>query len=108
MNSVGALAYHFCLALPAAFMQPGTHLLADPCMYLDVAESDPPPRLRRISVACADEVTEEIAVAVDELVAVETNIRVVDREAGQLPRELLSIILRFHNVEGYFTTEQVT
>ena len=84
MSFVAALAYHFCPALFAAFTQPGTHLLADPYMYLDVAESDPPPRLRRISVACADEVTEEIAVAVDELVSVETNIRVVDREAGQL------------------------
>ena len=26
-----ALAYHFCLALPAAFTQPGYHLLAEPC-----------------------------------------------------------------------------
>ena len=25
-----ALAYHFCLALPAAFTQPGDHLLAEP------------------------------------------------------------------------------
>ena len=31
VNFVIALAYHFCLALPAAFMQPGDHLLADPC-----------------------------------------------------------------------------
>ena len=62
-------------------------------MYLDVAESDPPPRLPRISVARADEVTEEIAVAEHELVPVETNIRVVDREAGQLSRELMSIVV---------------
>ena len=26
-----ALAYHFCLAVLAAFTQPGGHLLADPC-----------------------------------------------------------------------------
>ena len=26
-----AVAYHFCLALPAAFTQPGAHLLAQPC-----------------------------------------------------------------------------
>ena len=26
-----AIAYHFCLALPAAFTQPGDHLLAEPC-----------------------------------------------------------------------------
>ena len=28
---VTAVAYHFCLALPAAFTQPGTHLLAKFC-----------------------------------------------------------------------------
>ena len=28
VNFVTALAYHFCLALPAAFTQPGDHLLA--------------------------------------------------------------------------------
>ena len=26
-----AVAHHFCLALPAAFTQPGDHLLAEPC-----------------------------------------------------------------------------
>ena len=26
-----AVAYHFCLALPAAFTQPGDHLFAEPC-----------------------------------------------------------------------------
>ena len=26
-----AVAYHFCLALPAAFTQPGAHPLAEPC-----------------------------------------------------------------------------
>ena len=31
MNFVTALAYHFCLALPATFTQPGDHLLAEPC-----------------------------------------------------------------------------
>ena len=31
MNFVTALAYHFCLALPAAFTQPGNYLLAEPC-----------------------------------------------------------------------------
>ena len=31
MNLVPAVAYHFCLALPAAFTQPGAHLLAEPC-----------------------------------------------------------------------------
>ena len=31
VNFVTALAYHFCLALPAAFTQPGDHLLAEPC-----------------------------------------------------------------------------
>ena len=29
MNFVTALAYHFCLAFPAAFTQPGTHLLSN-------------------------------------------------------------------------------
>ena len=32
VNFVTALAYHFCLALPAAFTQPGDHLLDDPCV----------------------------------------------------------------------------
>ena len=31
VNSVPAVAYYFCLALPAAFTQPGVHLLAEPC-----------------------------------------------------------------------------
>ena len=26
-----ALAYHFCLAMPATFMKPGAHLFAEPC-----------------------------------------------------------------------------
>ena len=30
VNSVAAVAYCFCLALPAAFTQPGAHLLAEP------------------------------------------------------------------------------
>ena len=28
---VPVVAYHFCLALPAAITQPGDHLLAEPC-----------------------------------------------------------------------------
>ena len=32
VNIVAALAYHFWLALPAAFTQPGDHLLAEPCI----------------------------------------------------------------------------
>ena len=31
VNFVPALAYHFCLAMPAAFTQPGDHILAEPC-----------------------------------------------------------------------------
>ena len=30
--SVAAVAYHICLALPAAFTQPGANLLAEPCI----------------------------------------------------------------------------
>ena len=33
-NCVPAVAYHFCLALPAAFTQPGDHLLAKPCRWM--------------------------------------------------------------------------
>ena len=33
VNFVAAVAYHFCLALPAAFTQPGDPRLADPLMY---------------------------------------------------------------------------
>ena len=35
VNFVTALAYHFCLALPAAFTQPGARLFADLCMNSD-------------------------------------------------------------------------
>ena len=31
MNFASAVAFHFCLNLPAAFTQPGQSLLADPC-----------------------------------------------------------------------------
>ena len=34
VNFVLALAYHFCLNLPATFTQPGAHLLVEPCTYL--------------------------------------------------------------------------
>ena len=34
VNFVPALAYHFCLNLPAAFTQPGARLLAEPCISL--------------------------------------------------------------------------
>ena len=34
VNFVAAVAYHFCLAMPAAFRQPGDHLLAEPCTFL--------------------------------------------------------------------------
>ena len=30
VNFITAVAYHFCLALPAAFTQPGDHLFAEP------------------------------------------------------------------------------
>ena len=33
VNFVPALAYHFCLNLAAAFTQPGTRLLVEPCMH---------------------------------------------------------------------------
>ena len=39
VNFVPAVAYHFCLALPAAFSQPGDRLLADPC--IDGSQSGP-------------------------------------------------------------------
>ena len=34
VNFVLTLAYHFCLNLPAAFTQPGAHLLVEPCTSL--------------------------------------------------------------------------
>ena len=34
VNLVLALAYHFCLNLPAAFTQPGDRLLVEPCIML--------------------------------------------------------------------------
>ena len=33
VNFVPAVAYHFCLPLPAAVTQPGDHLLTEPCTY---------------------------------------------------------------------------
>ena len=70
MNLVTALAYHFCLTLPAAFTQPGDLLLAEPCradkgfgrQKVQVpsllpsflrAESQVGCRLRQIFVECA-------------------------------------------------------
>ena len=32
VNFVAAVAYHFCLALPAAFTKPRDHILAEPCI----------------------------------------------------------------------------
>ena len=72
--------------------------------YLDVAKSNPFPPLPRIGVARADEVTDEDAVPVDELVPVETDVRVVDGEAGQFPGELFSSVVRFHSSEVNFRT----
>ena len=37
VNFVTAIAYHFCIALPAAFTQPEDHLLAEPCRYVATA-----------------------------------------------------------------------
>ena len=34
VNFVPAIAYLFCLYLPAAFSQPGDHNFAGPCMWL--------------------------------------------------------------------------
>ena len=39
VNFVPAVAYHFCLALPAAFTQPGALLLAEPCRSIDFRPS---------------------------------------------------------------------
>ena len=35
VNFVLALAYHFCLNLPAAFSQPGARLLVEPCIAVE-------------------------------------------------------------------------
>ena len=32
VNFVPAVAYHFCLNLPAAFLQPGSRLIVEPCI----------------------------------------------------------------------------
>ena len=34
VNFVAGVAYHFCLALPAAITQPGDHLLTEQCTLL--------------------------------------------------------------------------
>ena len=33
VNFVPALAYHFCLNMPAPFTQPGARLLVEPCTF---------------------------------------------------------------------------
>ena len=33
VNFLSIVACQFCLALPVAYTQPGTHLLADPCTF---------------------------------------------------------------------------
>ena len=38
VNFITAVAYHFCLSLPAAFTQPGRSLLADPCILEEPRE----------------------------------------------------------------------
>ena len=52
MDFVPAVAYHFCLALPAVFTQPEDHLLAKPCRETLEGEEGKSARvtfLRRIS-----------------------------------------------------------
>ena len=39
MNFAPALAYHFCLNLPAAFTQPGARLLVEPCISPNIVIS---------------------------------------------------------------------
>ena len=39
VNSVGTVAYHFCMSLPAAFKQPGQSLLASPSRSLDTSQN---------------------------------------------------------------------
>ena len=38
VNFVAAFVYHFCMASPAAFTQPGKHLLAEPCMSITLSQ----------------------------------------------------------------------
>ena len=39
MNFLAAVAYYICLALPAAFTQPGDFLLAEPCNLVGCFDS---------------------------------------------------------------------
>ena len=43
MNYVSAVAYHFCLNLPAAFTQPGFHSFGNPCTALGASRKRPSP-----------------------------------------------------------------
>ena len=55
VNVFPAVAYHFCLALPAAFTQPGAHFLPKPCMLtafdIDEISFQSPPSLHTTSVS---------------------------------------------------------
>ena len=46
VNSVHAIAFNFCLAMPAAFTQPKDHLVAELCTGLDDIMVDPKPPVR--------------------------------------------------------------
>ena len=40
VNFVPAVAYHFCLNLPAAFSQPGARLILEPCTSISESPED--------------------------------------------------------------------
>ena len=41
VNFITAVAYHICPSLPAAFTQPGVHLIAEPCTLTWAASRSP-------------------------------------------------------------------
>ena len=76
-NFVTADAYHFCLALPAAFTQPEDHILAEPCIR--TGGSPPLPYKRHLwTVPCADRRERETASPSD------VNVRYFARSAKNL------------------------
>ena len=65
VNFVPALAYHFCLNLPAAFTQPGARILVEPCTSVLVPLDNRSIRLVKVSLfqrsnLCISSIEEEV------------------------------------------------
>ena len=78
VNFVPALAFHFCLALPATFTKPGDHLLAEPCTsYLLFQEQDVS---KGEGAEEGEQITDEVASVKKEIIADEIADEMIEDE----------------------------